>query len=118
MTPTTTCQICGRAILANTGLIAYHGYRRPLGWHAQTRSCFGARFVSYEVGHDALDAYIPKIEEWLTDAEARRVAPRDDPPATISVTKTIGWNTGTQVFDRPAGFVAANHFEVGSYNPR
>ena len=39
---TRTCQICGRAIKASSGLIAHHGYERP-GWGYQTTSCLGAR---------------------------------------------------------------------------
>ena len=59
MTPTTHCQVCGRAIKTVAGRnyareedatgrtvaerIAHHGYRRPRhGW--QTTSCFGARW--------------------------------------------------------------------------
>lgn len=51
--PTTTCQICGRAIQANTGIIAHHGYQRPYDGF-QTSSCEGARFLPYEESRDRI----------------------------------------------------------------
>jgi hypothetical protein len=58
---TTTCQICGRNIKANTGHIAHHGYRRPGdGW--QTSSCFGALGLPYEQSCDRIDRYIRILE--------------------------------------------------------
>lgn len=51
------CQICARDILADTGLIAHHGYERPGdGW--QTESCPGARELPYENNRDKLGVYI------------------------------------------------------------
>jgi hypothetical protein len=48
-----TCQVCGRGILANTGLIAHHGFQRPgYGW--QTASCSGAKELPFEVDRAAL----------------------------------------------------------------
>lgn len=47
------CQCCGRAILANLGSIAHHGYERPgSGW--QTASCFGAKRLPWEVDRSAV----------------------------------------------------------------
>jgi len=59
------CQICGRPICANTGLIAHHGYQRPhlQGW--QTQSCFGARKRPYEYQREALGEYIEMVEREL-----------------------------------------------------
>lgn len=55
-----TCQCCGRAILANLGKIAHHGYTRPGdGW--QTASCPGAKELPFEVSRDALAGYIAGI---------------------------------------------------------
>lgn len=55
-----TCQCCGRAILANTGKIAHHGYTRPgMGW--QTASCEGATHLPFEVSRDALGEYIANL---------------------------------------------------------
>ena len=59
--PVTTCQICGRAILAKTGLIAHHGYQRPDGRGYQTASCPGARELPYEVSRD----FIPTVRDGL-----------------------------------------------------
>ena len=59
-----TCQICGRPILAETGVIAHHGYQRPgEGW--QTSSCFGARHLPFEVSRDRLGEYIAMIQTQL-----------------------------------------------------
>ena len=59
-----TCQICGRAIFAEVGVIAHHGYERPgQGW--QTSSCPGARHVPFEVSRDILVDHIKRCEEQL-----------------------------------------------------
>lgn len=52
-----TCQICGRPIFAESGVIAHHGYQRPGdGW--QTASCPGARELPYEVSRERLGWYV------------------------------------------------------------
>lgn len=62
--PSTTCQICGRAIWANTGKIAHHGYQRPdHGW--QTTSCMGARYLPYEQSCDRIPEVIANIEGYI-----------------------------------------------------
>ena len=77
----TTCQICERRIKANTGLIAHHGYKRPgHGW--QTASCYGARHVPYEVGHDALDRWIKDLRSWIARDEALLTKLMAEPPPT------------------------------------
>ncbi len=54
-----TCQICGRPILAETGVIAHHGYQRPRHVPGlQTRSCYGARELPFEKSRDILGAYL------------------------------------------------------------
>lgn len=61
-----TCQICARPILANTGLIAHHGYQRPGGgW--QTKSCAGARHLPYEESCDMLPPTIEAIKAYIID---------------------------------------------------
>jgi hypothetical protein len=101
----TTCQICGRAIKAKTGLIAHHGYRRPhQGW--QTRSCFGARYRPYEVACDALPGAIEQVEKFIanqTDALAKLYS---DPPAKLDITRRHrGRPIGPEQFaERPADF--------------
>jgi len=62
--PRKTCQCCTRAILANTGLVAHHGYQRPeLGW--QTGSCMGARFLPFEASRERLGDLIDMIKREL-----------------------------------------------------
>ena len=59
-----TCQCCGNHILANTGVIAHHGYQRPgEGW--QTASCFGARHLPFEVSRDRLGELIVVLKAQL-----------------------------------------------------
>lgn len=66
---TMTCQCCGRAIFAETGTIAHHGYERPgEGW--QTASCMGAKCVPFEVSRDRLGQMIQVIERHLVDLRA------------------------------------------------
>jgi hypothetical protein len=68
-----TCQICERGILADTGLIAHHGYERPGdGW--QTASCFGARELPFEVSRDVLGVYVASL---LDGAERNAKHARD-----------------------------------------
>jgi hypothetical protein len=83
--PDTTCQICGRPILAHTGVIAHHGYMRP-GHSYQTPSCFGARRVPYEQGHDALDELIPLVQTWLDTRKDNLHSLRKNPPAVLKYT--------------------------------
>lgn len=63
-----TCQICSRKILANTGVVAHHGYNRPGdGW--QTDSCGGARDLPFEMDRTALGTEIVMAEIRLKSAE-------------------------------------------------
>jgi hypothetical protein len=79
-----TCQICGRPILAETGVIAHHGYQRPgMGW--QTSSCFGARHLPFEVSRDALGEYITIIQQQLSSLFATHTSVTND-EANIRVT--------------------------------
>lgn len=67
-----TCQCCGRAHLANTGLLAHHGYTHPgFGW--QTASCIGARQLPFEVARDRLGQHIIN----MTEQKGRMIANRD-----------------------------------------
>jgi hypothetical protein len=75
------CQCCGEAILAETGVIAHHGYRRPLGMGYQTQSCFGARALPFEVSrHDlgryieALHGHVQRTQDHLAQVRAESVA--------------------------------------------
>lgn len=78
----TTCQICGRVIKANTGLIAAHGYRRPgNGW--QTSSCKGARYKPYEVSCDRIPEVIRMADTFERENAATLSELRKNPPAEL-----------------------------------
>lgn len=78
-----TCQICARAILANTGVIAHHGYQRPSqGW--QTASCMGARYRPYEVACDALPPAIESVKAHITHMESVLATWTNEPPRGIT----------------------------------
>jgi len=67
------CQCCSRAILANLGTIAHHGYERPgHGW--QTGSCMGAKELPFEVDRSALGRMIKFLRDRLARAEEHRAA--------------------------------------------
>ena len=67
------CQCCGRAILANLGSIAHHGYERPgHGW--QTNSCMGAKRLPFEVDRAALGEMIGFLRDRLARNEKHRAA--------------------------------------------
>ena len=89
----TTCQVCGRAIKANTGLIAHHGYKRPYdGW--QTASCEGARYVPYEVSCDRLREVVGMVKNYIASQEEALVGFEASPPQTIIVyERRSSWGT-------------------------
>lgn len=63
-----TCQICGRAIFAERGRIAHHGYERPgTGW--QTASCEGALKLPFEASNEALLAHIVRIGAHIVETQ-------------------------------------------------
>lgn len=79
-----TCQCCGRAIFAETGVIAHHGYQRPGGgW--QTASCAGARELPFEVSRDALGRLIEALKRWEAQAiEDRANVEAETAPVVVS----------------------------------
>lgn len=81
-TDPTTCQICGRPILAKTGKIAHHGYKRPgNGW--QTQSCMGAKHLPYEQSCDLIPEAIKMAETFIV-ARTAWIADRiANPPAEL-----------------------------------
>ena len=95
-----TCQICGRAIFAETGIIAHHGYQRPEGLHIQTASCPGAQHLPFEVNSDLLVKHIAAQERVLEiGVKYRSKLAADLIYATFSWTyydKTPGYFTGGQ----------------------
>lgn len=84
-----TCQICGRPIYAEVGVIAHHGYERPgLGW--QTASCPGARELPFEVSRDVLVAHIARERVWLAGlVEGRNKVVRDFGPVARDFTREV-----------------------------
>ena len=97
---TTHCQICGRAIKANSKgcirwnprpnetlpdgsvAVALHGYRRPgQGW--QTASCEGARWRPYETAREAILPAIDRLVGWVQSAHDRLVGLQTNPPAVL-----------------------------------
>lgn len=102
----TTCQICGRAIKANTGLIAHHGYQRPYAY-VQTASCFGARYRPYEAAHDAIDQYLALLEKWIVDANEKLVDYLASPPEIIKYQRLNAWHHPVgdeKILERPVDF--------------
>jgi hypothetical protein len=107
---TGTCQICDREIGTTLGVIAHHGYTRPgHGW--QTSSCYGAKHVAYEVGHDALDSLLPIIANQIELRTAQIADWLANPPATITFTKDGDYDYVTRKYkkidvtvERPANF--------------
>lgn len=64
-----TCQCCGRAIFAQRGKIAHHGYERPgYGW--QTASCMGATYLPFEVDRERLADLIVRLQHTITETKA------------------------------------------------
>jgi len=102
--PTTTCQICGRPIKANSGLIAHHGYKRPAhqGW--QTKSCFGARNLPYEVSCDVIPVAIESAKAFITRSESAIQNLMDNPPEELEYVWSRGRRMETIKATRPVDF--------------
>jgi hypothetical protein len=75
-----TCQICGRSIHRASGVIAHHGYERPLPGY-QTSSCFGARKLPFEKSRNALGEFIVLVRKQL-EQDRVRVARMQSPEFT------------------------------------
>lgn len=92
-----TCQVCGRQILANTGVIAHHGYRRPGdGW--QTESCIGAKRLPFEVDRAALGEEITAIELHLAKLrETRGKIEREESDVVRQYSEQVGYQTLSRV---------------------
>lgn len=84
------CQCCNRKILANTGVIAHHGYERPgHGW--QTSSCMGARHLPFEVDRTQLGLMIEFLRKRRKDMVAHLAATRAE-KVGVPYTVTIGYD--------------------------
>lgn len=102
------CQICGRAIKANTGLIAHHGFQRPHQQHFQTGSCVGARHQPYELSRDQIKDVIEHYQDRVTNYKMNLQGHIDNPPETIEYVRETKYvrNPTPKVFTKPAGWVA------------
>jgi hypothetical protein len=81
-----TCQCCARGILAETGLIAHHGYERP-GLGYQTASCNGAMELPFEVSRDALGKDIEALKHYVQKSQANlRMAQGNAPGLIVPLT--------------------------------
>jgi hypothetical protein len=111
---TRTCQICGRAIKASSGLIAHHGYERP-GWGYQTTSCLGARYEPFERSADRLRQVIQDLEGGQLIRDRARVAELAAAPASLEyrrkvkgsgryVRRSYVYDYETVTVERPASF--------------
>lgn len=78
-----TCQICAREIRASKGLIAHHGYKRPGGGY-QTGSCFGARYLPYEVSCDRLPFAINYFQNFIVTQKSYLENFLKNPPSTLT----------------------------------
>lgn len=89
-----TCQCCNRAILANTGTIAHHGYERPdHGW--QTASCFGAKRLPWQVDRSAVADLIKHLKSTLVrHVAARKSVANDVAPVQHNYTGDYDRRTG------------------------
>lgn len=82
-----TCQICGRPIFAETGVIAHHGYQRP-GDGYQTASCPGARELPFEADKQVLVRYNVGLRKHILNVvQARRDVMVELAPVRINYDK-------------------------------
>jgi hypothetical protein len=61
-----TCQCCARAVKAERGPIADHGYRRPFGRFGRTALCTGSNYAPFEASRDRLGELIADLERKQT----------------------------------------------------
>lgn len=103
-TNTKTCQICGRPIKAKNGIIAHHGYTRPgSGW--QTKSCFGARNLPYEISCDAIPLAIESLKTYIFNEKNHLSQIMANPPEFLEKSEYTGFSGRHMVkYNKPAGF--------------
>jgi hypothetical protein len=107
------CQICGRGIKANTGVIAHHGYERPGdGW--QSASCMGARYLPYEVSCDMLPPAIASIQRYIQNTKEALKKFLANPPETLERAPHWKGDNKKETYVRPEGFTfEENHRSYG-----
>lgn len=106
-----TCQVCGRTIKANSGLIAHHGYKRPFeGW--QTASCEGARYLPYEQSCERLAEVLGMTQTFIANQEKALQDFLVNPPQTIKVVERRGaWSEGVEkTYEKPEGFTVDSYY--------
>ena len=107
------CQCCGRAILANLGTIAHHGYERPgHGW--QTSSCMGAKRLPFEVDRAALGEMIGFLRDRLArNVEHRAAIKAEKKPIVFEYeSQLIGPVRGSSARPLSSGPTVKRTFEV------
>jgi len=78
------CQVCGRQIESQKGVIAHHGYKRPGdGW--QTASCLGARYLPYQESCNRLIEVAQIVREYIVRQQQELADFLINPPQTLSV---------------------------------
>jgi hypothetical protein len=99
-----TCQICGRDIKAKNGVIAHHGYTRPgSGW--QTESCFGARYLPYEISSDAIPLAMDSLKTYIFNENNHLSNIMTNPPEYLEHSEYSGFSGRHMVkYNKPDGF--------------
>ena len=103
------CQCCGRAILANMGSIAHHGYERPEAYY-QTASCMGAKRLPFEADRAALGEMISYMRDRLARDEKHRAAIKaEKKPIVFNYEAQLIGPSQFQQFGRFAKWPIARH---------
>jgi hypothetical protein len=113
-----TCQVCARGIMANTGLLAHHGYQRPgTGW--QTASCRGAKELPFQVSRDALGAEIADATAYAAlRREQARAARAEESAITIKYSVLMDVGGRQQFVDRVCTNVTRARWDhIKEHNP-
>lgn len=100
---TGTCQICGgQWVVTKNGTISHHGYRRPdAGW--QTRSCYGARHLPYELSTDRIPFVIQMVRDFIVARNKFIQSMMDSPPDTLEMVQGSAWSK-PRPYPRPENF--------------
>lgn len=107
-----TCQICGRQIFAEVGMIAHHGYQRP-GGGTQTASCPGARELPFETSRDRLRTHITNAHVQLgAEKKMRASVAAETAPIMTSYEVLERDENGRRVFHRGRPQYTTNYFSV------
>lgn len=86
------CQICGRALEANNGIVRDHGHTVKDGWN--DGACFGSGVMPYQLDFNALVASISGEIPNIIDAELRHIENIKN-NIVREYSKASGWETTT-----------------------